>query len=163
MVALVGAGVVAHQASDAIRFPVRLFSDEVLPVSRGQAQPVHAGIQMQPGRMRSALSPPCLNRGQVIEDRCQAMRDQLVHMRLHLLAEHDDCHIGQVRPQSYALCQGGDEERFTPGGVERLGDGRHPQAIGIGLDHRRRLGRRRQGGQLLPIGDDRGQVNGQPA
>ena len=77
--------------------------------------------------------------------------------------EHVDVGVGRDRAQPSALGEVGDEEGRAAGLDELAGDRLEAAAVGVGLDHGGALDRDRHAGELLPVGLNGAQVDGQHA
>ena len=99
-------------------------------VERFEAEPVHAGVEVQRRRRRPALRArerrPALELRRAADRRREAeggVVGERVGLRLQPV-EHVDARVGvrQQRPQPLALADVGDEEGAAAGGVERRRD-----------------------------------------
>ncbi len=138
-------------------------------VERLEAEPVHAGVEMQRRGRRRGLRP---RQGRPAEqlgggaDRRREAEAEIIAARIGVglqPVEHIDARVGlrQQRPQRLALADLGDEEDAAAGGVERRRDRLDPQPVAVGLDHRRAIAGRRTTLEQPPIVGQRGGVDRQ--
>ena len=138
-------------------------------LERFEAEPVHAGVEVQRRRRRPALR--ARERGPAFELRRAADRrreaeggvvGERVGLRLQPV-EHIDARVGlrQQRAQPLALADLGDEEGAAAGGVERRRDRLDPEAVAVRLDHGGAIARRGAARQQPPIVGERGDVDRQ--
>jgi hypothetical protein len=149
---------VAHQQGQRRMVEKGGLGGERIDIARWQAQAGHAGVDLQGGRQGAALRDgqvapaPCLL--QAVEHRDDARRRAGgLGPRLQAVEHIEAGLIAQNGPDGQRLAQVGDEEVPATRRFERGGDPGRAQAIGVGLDHRRRGGRRATPGQVTIIGD----------
>ena len=130
-----------------------------------QAEAVHAGVDME-GRRQAACAGaaegrPLLDLFQRAEHRPQVVRPVGGSGAGQKAVQHVDHGIGRGRAHAPSLDGVGDEEGAAAGAIERRHSLLDANAIGVGLDDRRRLGGADPCGQGAPVGDQGGQVDGE--
>ena len=124
-----------------------------------QAQPVHAGIEMQGAGALGRTGPrfQMVRRGQHRRD---ARSDIGRHFRPRRAVQHENA---GAQPQRLAhgecLFKVGNEKSGASGAQQGAGHGNRAESIGVGLDHGRRGCARVQTVQRLPVGDDARQMD----
>ena len=163
----VGTGQVAHHQH-------QLQAGQVLAPARRQfgqifgteAQPVHAGIDMQ-HRIQGAASTgggggPAGDLGQASQHRDQAMGDQRGHGVGRRAVQHKDSGLGRQPAKGDAFLQPRHKKRIAAGFQQAGRDHGRAQAIGVGLDQRRHHSRAGQALEAFVIRGNRPQPHGQP-
>ena len=164
MIGRLGAGEMAHQQRETVIFGLQARSDGDRLVDR-DTEPVHAGIDVE----RGAAAPvpggdegiPFGKFGCAVDDRPQMVVCERLRRARHHPVEHVDGRVGRDRPHASSFRDIGDEEGPAPGLGQHAGDRFEAAAIGIGLDHRGALDRHGRARQHLPVGRDRGEVDGE--
>lgn len=127
-----------------------------------QAEPVHAGIDVERGRRRAVRrGGPFEEFAAVAEDGAQAVGAKRLRMAGDQAVEHVDRRLRQDFPRGDALGEMRDEERPAARPPQGRGDRREAAAIGIGLHHGAALGLRGARPERTPIRGDRREIDRQ--
>ena len=117
-----------------------------------QTHPCKRGRARQCGPLRDLAG--------LVEYRNQRLFDEFRHGTGKGAVEHRDLARRADRlAQRHALIEGRDEEHFASCGRERACHRQGAQTVGVGLDHRGALRRRRHPRQQMPILDDSAEVD----
>ena len=149
MVRGVGAGEMAHHQHRSYAVERIRFGRQMDRLFRRQAEPRHAGIDLQrrrqppPGPTRCPA--PGGDLGQAVQHRAPRRAQAFLLGPRRRSVQHID---RRRRPehgaQRNALVDMGDEEDLAAGGGERRRHGSRTEAVGIGLDHSSAVGTGRQ-------------------
>ena len=145
----VGRSQMAHHVDDLERGSAPGFVDQHGGLVRSEAGPVHAGVEVdRRGQLLPALrrgSGPAVDLFEAVEHRDQAELDQVLGRGGRRTDQHLDLDVLEGAAQLFGLVELGDEETTAPLFCEcsRHLDG--PEAVAVGLDHRRGL----DSGELL--------------
>ena len=130
---------------------------------RVQAEPVHAGIDMQQRGQTTADAAgergPAVDVAERAEHRQDVVFEVLAFAAGRRTVQGREHGPGQQRAEGYGLGQMGGEEVAASGRVQIRGDPGGAQAIGVGLDYRGNRAGRRTAAQQLPVGGDCGEVD----
>ncbi len=157
MIESFGAGEVAHDQRDAMIAGIDP-GNEALRLREREAEPVHAGVDMNAGASGPAgAAAEHIPFGKLVEIADHRPGVDLgvgVAAVLEEAVEHVDRSRRHRGAGGAGLVQGGDEKRLAAGAGERARHRFEPAAIGVGLDHAGAFGRHRGFLELAPVGDD---------
>ncbi len=141
--------------------------DDALRFGNGEAEPVHAGVDVNGGAAGPAGAAAehvpfgefvevadhglAVDRGVGLAGVLEEAVERIDRGRRHRGADHA------------RLIEGGDEERLAAGVGQRARDLFGAAAIGVGLDHAGAFGRHGRLLELAPVGDDGVEIDGQHA
>jgi hypothetical protein len=164
MLLLVGAGQVAHQELDGEALQAVGGGGEGLELVQGQAEAVHAGVEVQGGGeappvgdLRAGVGGEGLDLGGAAQHRDQPRGVKARRGAGDGAVEHQDAGVAprpQFGAQGLAFLQPGDEEGAGALGPQAAGDGAGAEAIAVGLDHRGDLGRTGQAPEHGVVGGE---------
>ena len=132
-----------------------------------QAEPVHAGVDMNGGAAGPAgAAAKHVPFGEFVEIADHGPGVDLgvgVAAILEEAVEHIDRRRRQSGARGARFIQRGDEKRLAAGARQRAGDRLGAAAIGVRLDHAGAFGRHRGLLELAPVGDDGVEIDGEHA
>jgi hypothetical protein len=166
MIEALGAGEVAHHQRNAVIAGIDPGHD-ALRFHQRQAEPVHAGIDMNRGTSRPSGAPAeHVPLGKLVEIADHGLAidfGESIAAVLKKTVEHVDFGRRQRFARGARFIQGCHEKRLAAGGRKRARHRFGAAAIGIGLDHGGAFGRYRGFLELAPVRDNGVEIDGENA